>query len=123
MNTLVFDIDNEAVIREIKNLSKDDTVITGTIRRPKRFPTPDVIVVNFDFVLKTNRREEILVGFAAQYHPDVWIIAFSDSWQENKALLARAFGVDLCLKYSEIDNLPLLLTARKRTVFPTQHSS
>ena len=123
MNTLILDIDNEAVVQKCKELSKYDTVITGTIRRPKLFPIPDVIVVNFDFILETNRREEILVGLAAKLHPQVLIIAYADEWQKGKVELAKAFGVDHCVKFSDIDNLPALLYARNKAISPTLYSS
>jgi hypothetical protein len=123
MNTLILDIDNEAGVKKVKELSKYDTVIIGTIRRPKLFPIPDVIVVNFDFILETKRREEILVELAAKLHPQVLIISCADEWQKGKVDLAKAFGVDHCVKFSDIDNLPVLLFACTKAIFPTLYFS
>lgn len=49
-NLLILDIENEPVIQKLKDI-KGIKVVTGTIRRPKLYPIPDLILINFDILL------------------------------------------------------------------------
>ena len=104
MNVLVLDIENEPLLRSL-NENKQLKVITGTIRRPKLYPIPNVILLSFDEVFGYERRETILIEIAAKLHPQVTIIACSEEWNDGTRKFAKQFGVDDCFDNSKIKEL------------------
>ena len=70
MKILILDNQNESLIQTLKE-NKQLKVVTGTIRRPKLYPIPDVILLNFDEVFGYERREATLIEIAAKLHPRV----------------------------------------------------
>lgn len=104
MNVLVLDINNEPLLRSLKE-NNHLKVVTGTIRRPKLYPIPDVILLNFDEVFGYERRETILIEIAAKLHPRVTIIACSEEWCDGTKEFAKQFGVDDCFDNSKIKEL------------------
>lgn len=104
MNVLVLDSNNEALLRSLKENEKLK-VITGTIRRPKLYPIPDVILLNFDQVFGHNGREVTLIHLASKLHPQVTIIACSEKWNDGTRKFAKQFGVDDCFDTSKIKEL------------------
>ena len=107
-NLLILDIENEPVIQKLKDI-KGIKVVTGTIRRPKLYPIPDLILINFDMLLGYVRRECIFIEIASKLHPQVDIIAFADYWTSDKEMLAHSFGADDCMSFSELENLPQMI--------------
>ena len=104
MNILILDIKNEALIQPLKE-NNHLKVVTGTIRRPKLYPIPDVILLNFDEVFGYERRETILIEIAAKLHPQVTIIACSKEWCDGTKKFAKQFGVDDCFDSNKIKEL------------------
>ena len=104
MNILILDIKDEALIQPLKE-NNHLKVITGTIRRPKLYPIPDVILLNFDEVFSYERRETIIIERAAKLHPQVTIIACSEEWCEGTKKFAKQFGVDDCFDSNKIKEL------------------
>ena len=104
MNILILDIKNEAVIQTLKE-NNHLKVVTGTIRRPKLFPIPDVILLDFDQVFGHNGREGTLVHLSSKLHPQVTIIACSEEWCDGTKEFAKQFGVDDCFDNSKIKEL------------------
>ena len=101
MIILILDIKNEALIKSLKE-NEQLKVVTGTIRRPKLYPIPDVILLNFDEVFGYERRETILIEIAAKLHPQVTIIACSEEWFDGTKKFAKQFGVDDCFDSNKI---------------------
>ena len=80
-------------------------IVTGTIRRPKLYPIPNVILLSFDEVFGYERRETILIEIAAKLHPQVTIIACSKEWCDGTKKFAKQFGVDDCFDSNKIKEL------------------
>ena len=104
MNVLALDINNELLLQSLKE-NEQLKVITGTIRKPKLYPIPDVILLNFNEVFGYERRETILIEIAAKLHPQVTIIACSEEWCDGTKKFAKQFGVDDCFDNSKINEL------------------
>lgn len=104
MNILILDIKDEALIQPLKE-NNHLKVVTGTIRRPRLYPIPDVILLNFDEVFGYERRETILIEIAAKLHPQVTIIACSEEWCDGTKIFAKQFGVDDCFDCDKIKEL------------------
>lgn len=56
MNILLLDNTDEAMFNTLKD-HKDTKIVTGTIQRPRLFPIPDIIIVNFDSVFGSNKKK------------------------------------------------------------------
>lgn len=104
MKILIIDNQNESLIQMLKE-NKQLKVVTGTIRRPKLYPIPDVILLNFDEVFGYERREATLIEIAAKLHPRVTIIACSEKWCDGTKIFAKQFGVDDCFDSNMISEL------------------
>ena len=104
MNILIVDINNEPLLRSLKE-NKQLKVVTGTIRRPKLYPIPDVILLDFDQVFGHNGREVTLIHLASKLHPQVKIIACSKEWNDGKREFAKQFGVDDCFDNAKLNEL------------------
>lgn len=104
MNILALDIKNEALIQSLKE-NEQLKVVTGTIRRPKLYPIPDVILLNFDEVFGHNSREVTLMHLSSKLHPQVTIIACSEEWSDGTKEFAKQFGVDDCFDNSKVNEL------------------
>ena len=104
MNILIFDFQDEALIQLLKE-NNHLKVVIGTIRRPKLFPIPNVILLNFDEVFGYERRETIIIEIAAKLHPHVTIIACSKEWCDGTKKFAKQFGVDDCFDSNKIKEL------------------
>ena len=104
MIVLVLDINNEALLRSLKE-NEQLKIVTGTIRRPKLYPIPDVILLNFDEVFGYNGREVTLIHLSSKLHPQVTIIACSEEWNDGTRKFAKQFGVDDCFDNSKINEL------------------
>ena len=104
MKILILDNQNESLIQTLKE-NKQLKVVTGTIRRPKLYPIPDVILLNFDEVFGYERREATLIEIAAKLHHRVTIIACSEKWCDGTKIFAKQFGVDDCFDSNMISEL------------------
>lgn len=104
MNILILDIKNEALIQSLKENEKLK-VVTGTIRRPRLYPIPDVILLDFDQVFGHNGREITLMHLSSKLHPQVTIIACAEEWCDGTRKFAKQFGVDDCFDSSKINEL------------------
>ena len=104
MNILILDIKNEALIQPLKE-NNHLKVVTGTIRRPRLYQIPNMILLNFDEVFGYERRETILIEIAAKLHPQVTIIACSKEWCDGTKKFAKQFGVDDCFDSNKIKEL------------------
>ena len=104
MNVLVLDINNEPLLRSLKE-NEQLKIVTGTIRRPRLYPIPDVILLNFDQVFGHNGREVTLMHLSSKLHPQVTIIACSEEWNDGTRKFAKQFGVDDCFDNSKIKEL------------------
>ena len=104
MIILILDIKNEALIKSLKE-NKNLKVVTGTIRRPKLYPIPDVILLDFDQVFGHNSREVTLMHLSSKLHPQVTIIACSKEWNDGTRKFAKQFGVDDCFDNSKFSEL------------------
>lgn len=104
MNVLALDINNEPLLRSLKE-NQQLKIVTGTIRRPKLYPIPDVILLDFDQVFGHNGREVTLMHLSSKLHPQVTIIACSEEWSDGTRKFAKQFGVDDCFDNDKLDEL------------------
>ena len=104
MNVLVLDINNEPLLRSLKE-NKKQKVITGTIRQPKLYPIPDVILLDFDQVFGHNGREVTLMHLSLKLYPQVTIIACAEEWNDGTRKFAKQFGVDDCFDNNKLNEL------------------
>lgn len=102
MNTLLLNIHDESVIEEIRELNKTEMTF-GTIDNPKLNPLPDLVYVDFDSIIGSNKREESLIAIAKEVHPyEIVIVALAKEWHEGMKDHALRFGADECLRYDQI---------------------
>ena len=104
MNILILDINNEPLLRSLKE-NEQLKVVTGTIHRPKLYPIPDVILLDFDQVFGHNGREVTLIQLASKLHPQVTIIACAEEWNDGTRKFAKQFGVDDCFDNDKLNEL------------------
>lgn len=102
MNVLLLDNTDEKLLQML-NDHKDTRVITGTIRRPRLYPLPDLIIVNFDDVFGSNKKETVLMELSRKLHPQVMIIAVSTKWDDGLKMFAKLFGVDECCNADDLN--------------------
>ncbi|MBQ3265543.1 MAG: hypothetical protein IJH07_07175 [Ruminococcus sp.] len=101
MTVLILDLNNESLIQLLRQ-NKYLKIITGTICRPKLYPLPDVIILDFDQVFGHSDREDTLIMLASKLHPQVMIIACSRKWSDGTRKFARLFGADECIESNKI---------------------
>lgn len=114
MNILALDIKNEALLRLLKE-NKQLKVVTGTIRRPKLYPIPDVILLDFDQVFGHNSREVTLMHLSSKLHPQVTIIACSEEWNDGTRTFAKQFDVDDCFDNDKLNELIYRINIYRKT--------
>lgn len=103
MNTLLLDINDETIIEGIRELDKTEMTF-GTIDNLKLLhPLPDLIYVDFDSIIGSNKREEALIGMSKEVHPyEIVIVALAKEWHEGMKDHALRFGADECLRYDQL---------------------
>ena len=102
MNTLLLDVQDESVIEGIRELNKTEMTF-GTIDDPKLHYLPDLIYVDFDSIIGSNKREEALIAMAKEVNPyEIIIVALAKEWHEGMKDHALRFGVDECLRYDQL---------------------
>ena len=102
MNVLLLDNTDEALFNTLKD-HEDTKVVTGTIQRPRLFPIPDIIIVNFDSIFGSETKETILIELSRKLHPHVMIIAVSKQWDDGLKMFANLFGVDECCDIHDLN--------------------
>lgn len=102
MNTLLLDINDETVIKGIRELNKTDLTF-GTIDNPEITTLPDLIIVDFDVIFETNKREMTFteITFKAHKH-EIVVVALAKEWHEGLKDYALRFGADECLRYDQL---------------------
>ncbi|MBQ3265455.1 MAG: hypothetical protein IJH07_06730 [Ruminococcus sp.] len=108
MNVLILDNTDDNLLQMV-NEHKETRVITGTIRRPRLYPLPDLIIVNFDDVFGSNKKETVLMELSRKLHPQVTIIAVSTKWDDGLKMFAKLFGVDECCNADDLNIIRMII--------------
>ena len=104
MNLLILDIKNEEFIQKLKQ-NKRLTTVVSRIDKPKLYPLPDFIVLDFDWVFVDNKREQTMIELAQKLHPQVKIYAVSEEWSKDLRKFAEWFGADNCISSEKMMKL------------------
>ncbi|MBQ3330261.1 MAG: hypothetical protein IJG87_03685 [Ruminococcus sp.] len=116
MNTLLLDIHDESVIEGIRELNKTEMTF-GTIDDLNLIHLPDLIYVDFDSIIGSNKREEALIAMAREVHPyGIAIVALAKEWHEGMKDHALRFGADECLRYDQLATIRTIVHIYERSI-------
>lgn len=124
MIVLVLDINNEALLRSLKE-NEQLKIVTGTIRRPKLYPIPDVILLNFDEVFGYNGREVTLIHLSSKLiHKSRSLPARKNGTTAHESLQNNsAWTIALITARSMSFYIESVYTAKSTTLYDRQRKS